>query len=287
VKVKHAIADLIEFGESNHIEKVLRKRDLLRRFASSYGARDVKDISVTDIGRFLKNASARSKIGRSPARWEERYADRFGSGKAAPFPWEHSRPLGELAALFKRKTFRPERVLELGCGDGTESIFMAEKGCHVTAVDISKTVIRVARQRAKEAGVSCRFIAADLFDLKLPRGSVDFVFDRGCFHHLSVAKYAEYIDIVENVLGPKGKFLLVAHSPKMFLGSAEDLYLGMYARAIRLICSGVTQSGFSRAEIDCMFGGKFVIQANKIILDDDRSRDYEFVCAFMEKRARR
>src|SRR5262245_21639805 len=58
--------------------------------------------------------------------------------------------------------WRDKRVLEVGCGIGTESIRFARVGAHVTAVDLSPESLRIAEKRAKVIGVAhrIRFVQA-------------------------------------------------------------------------------------------------------------------------------
>ena len=56
---------------------------------------------------------------------------------------------------------RGDRVLELGCGDGTLSCFLASEGFDVTGVDISPGMIEEAKRRAERESVPVRFEVAD------------------------------------------------------------------------------------------------------------------------------
>lgn len=79
------------------------------------------------------------------------------------------------------------RVLEIGCGIGTDTMNFARAGADVTAVDLSGASIEVARQRAAVFGLESRvrFIHADaerLFDA-LPAETYDLVYSFGVIHH--------------------------------------------------------------------------------------------------------
>jgi SAM-dependent methyltransferase len=86
--------------------------------------------------------------------WEERYrgAERVWSGRVN----------ATLAALVGE--LEPGRALDLGCGEGGDAIWLAQKGWHATGVDLSPTAIARARAAANERGVTERttFVAADL-----------------------------------------------------------------------------------------------------------------------------
>jgi ubiquinone/menaquinone biosynthesis C-methylase UbiE len=72
-----------------------------------------------------------------------------------------------------------ERILEIGCGVGTSSVYLArEYGCQVTGVDISERMVQRARERAKANKVQhlTTFRAADMDRLPFPTNSFDVVF---------------------------------------------------------------------------------------------------------------
>jgi ubiquinone/menaquinone biosynthesis C-methylase UbiE len=78
-------------------------------------------------------------------------------------------------------------VLDVGAGPGRLAVAIATARPDVTvhAIDISPDMIKVARQRADEAGVAerTRIQRADVADLPLPDGSVDLVVSTASYHH--------------------------------------------------------------------------------------------------------
>jgi 2-polyprenyl-3-methyl-5-hydroxy-6-metoxy-1,4-benzoquinol methylase len=65
--------------------------------------------------------------------------------------WEFSYPSPELIALVAAKVPRRNAVvLDVGCGGGTDAIFMAQSGFRVIGIDISASVLRIAEKRAKK-----------------------------------------------------------------------------------------------------------------------------------------
>jgi 2-polyprenyl-3-methyl-5-hydroxy-6-metoxy-1,4-benzoquinol methylase len=80
-----------------------------------------------------------------------------------------------------------KKVLEIGCGIGTDTINFARAGAQVTAVDLTEQSLQVARQRAKVFGLEdrIRFIQADAETLSesVPVEPYDLVYSFGVIHH--------------------------------------------------------------------------------------------------------
>ncbi len=104
----------------------------------------------------------------------------------------------------------PGRALDLGCGTGTNAIFLAQRGWQVTAVDFVGRAVDAARRKARKAGVLVDFHREDVTRLAGIRSPFDLVLDIGCFHSLSSAEKAAYLHNLEKLLAPGGFFLLYA-----------------------------------------------------------------------------
>ena len=109
--------------------------------------------------------------------WDQRYID-------GEIPWDSGTVCGHLKAALEEFGIQPGRALELGCGTGTNAVWLAQQGFDVTAVDISGEAIKRAEQKATDAAASCRFVTASVLDLDLDDDPFAFAFDRGCFHSL-------------------------------------------------------------------------------------------------------
>jgi 2-polyprenyl-3-methyl-5-hydroxy-6-metoxy-1,4-benzoquinol methylase len=88
-------------------------------------------------------------------------------------------------AEFER--WKGKKVLEIGCGIGTDTINFARHGAQVTAVDLTERSLEVARQRAKVFGVEdrIRFVQANAEELSsfVPAEPYDLVYSFGVIHH--------------------------------------------------------------------------------------------------------
>src|SRR5262245_14210662 len=84
-----------------------------------------------------------------------------------------------LVEMIESRVIAPGRTLEIGCGTGTNAIYLAERGFDVVGIDISPLAVDQARAKARGR---CRFETID-FMSEAPAGApFQFVFDRGCFH---------------------------------------------------------------------------------------------------------
>jgi len=116
--------------------------------------------------------------------YEERY-------KSNDMPWNHETPDFNLVNLFNRKRITAKRILDIGCGVGSNSIWLANRGFKVTGTDFSKTAIKMAKENAKKAKVEVTFIENDFLKEKVKGYPFGFIFDRGCFHALDKAEERE------------------------------------------------------------------------------------------------
>lgn len=71
-------------------------------------------------------------------------------------------------------------------GAGTNTVYLAKKGFQVTGIDISSKAVEYARKKADQANVEIKFMVQNFLDLPFEDEEFDFVFDRGCFHHVKI-----------------------------------------------------------------------------------------------------
>jgi len=115
------------------------------------------------------------------------------------------------------------RALDIGCGTGTDSIFMAKRGLNVTAVDFIARALEFAKMRAKEYGVEICFIQADVTELEL-KGKFDLVFDSGCLHSFDEKTRLRYKSRLLEMMSPQSHYVLI-HA-----GKADMLDFGIGPR---------------------------------------------------------
>jgi tellurite methyltransferase len=87
------------------------------------------------------------------------------------------------------------KVLDLGCGDGRNAIFLADRGFHVTAIDISKAGIKKLRYKAHKKGLPIATVIDDIRHYEFV-DTYDLIIAHGCLH-LIERKY--WIPLIERI----------------------------------------------------------------------------------------
>ncbi|MCX5388547.1 bifunctional 2-polyprenyl-6-hydroxyphenol methylase/3-demethylubiquinol 3-O-methyltransferase UbiG [Streptomyces sp. NBC_00094] len=134
------------------------------------------------------------------ADWDSRYADRqqLWSG----------RPNGALVAEVAGLT--PGRVLDVGCGEGADAVWLARGGWDVTALEVSGVALERAAGHARDAGTTVRWVHAALTEAGLPPASFDLVSAQ--YPALLRTPDAAAERALLSVVAPGGVLLLVHHA---------------------------------------------------------------------------
>lgn len=82
-------------------------------------------------------------------------------------------------------------VLDLGCGNGKNTIFFQKNGFEATGIDFAKAAITICKDRAKKEGVKARFQVASVLSYQ-PKHKFDIVIDCGCLHHIRRSLWKAY-----------------------------------------------------------------------------------------------
>jgi cyclopropane fatty-acyl-phospholipid synthase-like methyltransferase len=113
-------------------------------------------------------------------------------------PWDSGVPSHELVRVLDAGLLPGKRVLEFGCGTGTNAIEFARRGYSVTAVDLVDLAVEQARAKAKRAGVEVRFEVGDLTQMDFG-GLYDVLFDLGVYHGIRQRDLSGFLTTVERV----------------------------------------------------------------------------------------
>jgi SAM-dependent methyltransferase len=110
---------------------------------------------------------------------EERFQKRYEPGDT---PWDIGKPDINLIKTVTATPIELCKALDIGCGTGDNSIWLAQNNFQVTGIDASKVAIQKAEAKALQAKVKCTFMAMDFLTSKIAGAPFGFAFDRGCFH---------------------------------------------------------------------------------------------------------
>ncbi len=131
-------------------------------------------------------------------------------------PWDQDHVPAELAALVEgASALARGRAIDIGCGTGTQAVYLARQGWQVTGVDAVERALAQARSRAESVGVSVRWVCGDvakLPDLGLGDG-FGLLHDRGCFHDLPDRERDAYVAGVTSLAAPAATLLLMTFVP--------------------------------------------------------------------------
>ena len=107
----------------------------------------------------------------------------------------------------------PGRALDLGCGTGTNVVYLARRGWTAVGVDFAGRAIANARRRARLAGVRCELHVADVTRLDFLQGPFDLALDIGCLHSLAPDERGTYAAGLARLVRGGGRYLLYAFAP--------------------------------------------------------------------------
>jgi thioredoxin reductase/SAM-dependent methyltransferase len=150
------------------------------------------------------------------AAWEQRYSERPAVWSGKPNP----QLVAEAAGL------APGRALDIGCGEGADAVWLAERGWQVTALDISTVALGRAAAHAEQAGPEVadriRWTHADLRDTPLAPQAYDLVSSQ--FMHPPGEAREELFGRLAAAVAPGGTLLIVGHHPSDLRTSAHRMH---------------------------------------------------------------
>lgn len=110
----------------------------------------------------------------------------------------------------------PGRALDLGCGTGTNVLYLAEQGWEADGVDFVGQAVTQAKEKLSSRGLTGRFFQGDVTQLEaLPlRPPYDLLLDIGCMHSLDGTGRSHYAASLARLAAPGAAFLLYAGLPR-------------------------------------------------------------------------
>lgn len=157
--------------------------------------------------------------------WNQRYLDN-------DIAWDSDIFSIEIEKRYQEWHLSPQshpRVLDVGCGTGTNAIEFARRGFDVTACDISEEALRRAKEKSQQAKVDVNWLHADFLNYTWQLQPFPLVVDRGCYHILRQIDIDRYLAVMDRLTQKKSLFIVLSGSTnfKIDLGppkvSAEDM----------------------------------------------------------------
>lgn len=135
----------------------------------------------------------------------------------SPPPWDIGRPQPAFQALADASAING-RVLDAGCGTGEHALMAAGLGLDATGIDLAGNALAIAEQKARDRGLTARFLRHDARQLGDLGERFDTVLDCGLFHLFHganpVADGAAYVSGLREVLLPGGRYFMLGFSDR-------------------------------------------------------------------------
>ncbi|GGI94352.1 class I SAM-dependent methyltransferase [Streptomyces brasiliensis] len=128
-------------------------------------------------------------------------------------PWDIGRPQPAFRALADAGELRG-RVLDVGCGTGEHVLMCAALGLDATGVDLASNALETARKKARDRGLTARFLRHDARNLGGLEESFDTVLDCGLFHIFGDDDRVAFVDSLRAVVGPGGRYFMLCFSDR-------------------------------------------------------------------------
>ncbi len=147
---------------------------------------------------------------------DEEWDDIYKKYSLEEIPWHEDKPDKAFIELIEKNKIKIGVALDVCSGAGSNTIYLAKNGFDVTTIDISETATKIAQKRAEEAKVAkqCQFFSGDILKFKMSENNYDFIFDRGCYHHIPRENKPKFAQIISDALKKGGKYYLICFSDK-------------------------------------------------------------------------
>jgi 2-polyprenyl-3-methyl-5-hydroxy-6-metoxy-1,4-benzoquinol methylase len=126
--------------------------------------------------------------------------------------------------------YRKQRVLEVGCGMGTDGAQFAAAGAEYTGVDLTEAAVALARENFELRGLRGDFTTANAEELPFPNETFDHVYSFGVIHHTTNPE--AIVAAIHRVLKPGGTVTVMLYNRTSINYYVEILVLRRLGRAL-------------------------------------------------------
>lgn len=127
--------------------------------------------------------------------------------------WRERPPLGVVVTMADRLAAEGRaRVLDIGCGVGRHTVYLASRGFEVTATDNAPAAIAACRKNLEQVGLQARVLELDMTEFPFPDAHFDAVISTHVIHHTCRATLERIIASIRQKLAPGGLFVWVTPS---------------------------------------------------------------------------
>jgi len=139
---------------------------------------------------------------------DKEWWDKFYSDREKSIPFFKNIPDESLISYCTSNILTKEKALDIGCGNGRNSIYLAKQGFDVIGIDISNQSISWTKELSTDYTDKLIFKCQSLFEFEAEPESFDFINDSGCFHHIKPHRRSQYFESVLKYLKDDGYFLM-------------------------------------------------------------------------------
>ncbi len=251
-----------------------------------YEFRGEKMVSATSATSNLKDVvrsywqaqPCNTEVGKSQ-RLSRAWFDEIEQSRYEREPFIHS------FAQFTR--WRGKKVLEIGCGAGTDSLQFARAGADLTSVDLTPAAIELTQQRLALYGVAGDVRLADAEALPFEDNQFDLVYSWGVLHHTPDTERA--LAELYRVLRPGGRFVVMLYNRHSVITLRLYLRYGLRAghpfRSLRdVVARNVESEGtkaYTRSEIQKLFRHFESVEVQSVLTPYDTRRLPRWVLSWL------
>jgi 2-polyprenyl-3-methyl-5-hydroxy-6-metoxy-1,4-benzoquinol methylase len=144
--------------------------------------------------------------------------------------WEAMPPLPEVVQMADRlRAEGRNRVLDIGCGLGRHTVYLAARGFEVTATDNASAALDACRKNLDELNLDAELLQLDMTAMAFPPGRLHGVVASNVIHHADLSTLERIIGSITEMLAPGGLFVWVTPTPRHFaFGRGREIEPGTW-----------------------------------------------------------